>query len=329
MKKILLAITLLVAITSCDDGNISIQELDFDGVQPVKCSDKNLFYQIKDNNALLLLVTDETFNTTFINNETLPDAPRTFAITETSNRVIYRAYDGVVTSSKFCGAITDANPTEREEWIAVSGTAQVTTTTPNKVINASTGIESITNYNHNIVFKNLVFRKPDGILITYDSRIFGDYQTPNTTLPFNFVPENLAKSTCTPSETKLYNITGSEALQLNLDATTYNNLFQSSVTTTPRIAVLNSTNTLIYRLFSSTVTNDYFCSTTAPTTPTVTQLWTAQNGVEGSTGIIEVTTTTSGIQFQHSVHLKNVTFGRLNSSFMLGSNYNLGTFFTN
>ena len=58
MKKILFAITLLIAFTSCDDGNVKVQELNFTNIEPAKCSDKNLFYQIKDNNALLFFVED-------------------------------------------------------------------------------------------------------------------------------------------------------------------------------------------------------------------------------------------------------------------------------
>lgn len=328
MKKILFALTLLITITSCDDGNVTIQQLNFTDVELKKCDDKNLFYQIKDNNALLFFVDATVFNTIFINEETPINTPRTITVTPTLNKVIYRAYNGVVAATKFCGVISDSNPTETEEWTTVSGTAQIITTAV-KVTSITTGIEAITNYNHNIIFKNLVLKRPDGIEVTYDSKFYGNYRTAAAVLPFNFLPENLAKSTCTPEETKLYNIKSSEVLQLNLDTATYANLFQSSVTTSPRTAVLDASNTLIYRLFDSTVSNDYFCSATVPATPTLLQLWTAQNGVSETSGIIEVTTTTSGTQFQHSVHLKNVTFSRANSTFNLGTNYNLGTFFTN
>lgn len=82
-------------------------------------------------------------------------------------------------------------------------------------------------------------------------------------------------------------------------------LFENATTTTPRIALLSATNKLTYKLFSSTVNNAYFCSTTLPATPTLTQEWNAVNGVTDSSGIIEVTTTfIVGSGYQHTIHLK-------------------------
>jgi radical SAM superfamily enzyme with C-terminal helix-hairpin-helix motif len=76
------------------------------------------------------------------------------------------------------------------------------------------------------------------------------------------------------------------------------------------------------------VTNAYYCGGT-PSTPTEIQQWYSANGVSGVSGIIEVNTTTFGSQFQHTVHLKNASLVRNNSSFSLGSDFVLGTFYTN
>lgn len=325
MKKVLFGITLLLALTGCDDGDVTVDNINFDDVLPNKCSDTNLLYKFNDNDALLLDIADvNTFNAAFANDETVAGTPRNFIISTTSNKVIYRAYDGMVSSSKFCGSITDANPSVTEEWIASSGVGEIVTTAV-KTIDATTGFERITKYNHYIVFKNITFQKPNGEQ-TYESFIFGSYQTAPTPLAFGFDEADLAKSTC---DNRLFNINGTEALELNLAPATYSNLFQNTVTTTPRTAVLSATNTLKYKLFSTIVTNNYFCTTPTASSPVLLQEWIALNGVTNVSGIIEVTTTTSGPQFQHSVHLKKVTFRRGNSQFQLGEDFSLGVFYTN
>lgn len=328
MKKVLLGITLLLALTSCDDGDVKVESINFDDITPQKCTEKNLFYKINGSEALLMDVSSQdAFNVAFQNEETPEGTPRTFPISATepnATRVIYRAYNGTVAFTKFCGSLTDANPSVTEEWIATSGTGEVITTSV-KTIDATTGVQRITNYNHSIVFKNITFQKPNGQQ-TYPTFFFGSYQTTPTILQFGFDQENLAKSAC---DNRLININTTEALELNLDTTTYNNLIQSSVTTTPRTALLTSTNTLKYKLFDALVEDSYFCAATPPTTPVLLQEWIAKNGVANVSGIIEVSTTTSGTQFQHTVHLKNVVFKRVNSEFNLGSDYTLGVFFTN
>lgn len=328
MKKVLLGITFLLALTSCDDGDVKVENINFDDINPTKCSETNLLYKINGTDALLLDIANiNTFNEVFTNDETPENVPRTFNISTTDvlpSRVIYRAYNGAVASTNFCGSITDASPSLTEQWIASSGVAEIITTSV-KAIDATTGVQKITKYNHSIVFKNITFQKPNGQQ-TYETFVFGSYQTTPTVLLFGFDQEDLAKSTC---DNRLFNLNGTEALELNLDTATYNNLIQSSVTTTPRTAILTSTSTLKYKLFDGLVEDSYFCATTLPTTPVLLQEWIAKNGETNVSGIIEVSTTTSGTQFQHTVHLKNVVFTRGNSQFNLGSDYTLGVFFTN
>ena len=328
MKKVLLGITLLLALTSCDDGDVKVESINFDDITPVKCDEKNLFYKINGSEALLMdIASQDVFNFAFQNEETPEGTPRTFAISPNGtlpNRVFFRSYNGVVAGSKFCGSVTDANPSVTEEWIATSGTAEITTT-PLKVIDATTGVQRITKYNHSIVFKNITFQKPNGQQ-TYETFAFGTYQTTPTIFEFGFDVANLAKSSC---DNRLFNINGTEALQLNLDATTYANLIQNTVTTTPRIALLDANNKLYYKLYNALVDDAYFCANPTPATPTLLQEWIAKDGVTNVSGIIEVSTTTFGTQYQHTIHLKKVTFTRVNSEFELGNDFNLGSFYTN
>jgi hypothetical protein len=53
------------------------------------------------------------------------------------------------------------------------------------------------------------------------------------------------------------------------------------------------------------LTDDYFCKTTYPATPAITEEWIGVTGVANTDGIIEVTTTTFGTGFKHTVVLKS------------------------
>ena len=79
-----------------------------------------------------------------------------------------------------------------------------------------------------------------------------------------------------------------------------------------------------------TITNAYFCATTIPATPTLTQQWDAIDGIEATSGIIEVSTTTlTSTTYLHTIRLKKVTLKKGNSYFSLGDDYLFGTLITN
>jgi hypothetical protein len=170
----------------------------------------------------------------------------------------------------------------------------------------------------------VTFEKSNGNQV-YETFVFGDYSTTATNLPFLF-DQSLDKCSST---NQVYNFTSSEAMQLNIDPT----LIANEVTplNTPRIGLISSTtNSLTYRLFMGGVlTNSYFCNAVTPTTPSINQEWNAVAGVSNTSGIIEVTTTTSGPNtFKHTIVLKKVTFKRGNDDFLLGDNYSFGDLLT-
>jgi hypothetical protein len=332
MKKIYSLIALSLLFSSCDDGAIAVQNPNFDSVTVVsKCSDNNLLYKIKTNDALLWNISDESYTEAFVNDITLDGSPREIAIASASNPLIYRAYDGAVLATRICGVVPDASPNVMEEWKSNSGIAEIITTV-SKTTDAVTGFEKITAFNHTINFKNVVFQTPNGTR-TENSRNFGTFtatqdSTNPVTLPFGFVETELQRNDCGTNQTKLININGNEALILNLSLTTYNNLIKNEVTTTPLTAVLTNENTLNYKYFFGQVSPDYFCAATVPLTPDLLQDWLSQNSTAITNGIIEVTTTTSGSQFEHTVRLKNVTLKKGNTTFSLGTSFLLGKFFT-
>ena len=321
MKRVLSLLVFVVLLNGCNDGNLTVQNIDFSTVATQSCSTNNIIYKLNSQEALILQIP----TTVFVNEPTVPGTPTLINIDNVTNRVIYRSYNGILTSDNICNAIAPATPIVNDQWTATSGTIQIITTAIT-VTGAIPGSTIITGYNHNIIFTNITFAKTNGTQV-YENFPFGDYVTTATTLPFLF---DQTLDICTANTTNLiYNYTNSEALTLNIDPA----LIASAVTplNSPRTGLISSTsNTLFYRLYTNgVITPDYFCKSPVPTLPTISQEWVGANGVTGVSGIVEVTTTTNGNGFKHTIVLKNVTLTNGNSSFNLGDSYIYGDLLTN
>ncbi|MGC4039801.1 MAG: hypothetical protein QM710_03125 [Flavobacterium sp.] len=317
MKRILGLLMLLLFITACDDGDLTVDAIDFTEVTAQKCPLKDVIYKVKDSEMLFL----EIPATIFTENETLENAPIVLPINST-NKVTYRRYSGTVTSSNICPTVPDATPGLLEQWNASDGTIQITAKAI-KTTNTTTNATRITGYQYYIVLKNITFQKPDGPQ-TQETMIFGNYNTTISQLAFGF-DDQVTKSSC--GGNKIYNFSGSEAFIF--DTADFSTLFANAPTTTPRTALISATNKLTYKLFNNAITEAYFCAATPPASPILTQEWNAVAGVDGVSGVIEVTTTTLGTGFQHTIHFRNVSLQKGNSTFSLGDDYIFGSFVTN
>lgn len=320
MKRFLSILICVLALNSCDDGNLTLEDINFEDVPTQSCGSNNIIFKLKNNESLLLEIPKESFK----NETTEPGNPTLIDIDNSKKRVIYRGYNGVVTSDNICNTIPPALPNVTDQWTATSGKIQIITTTitENGSIPGST---KITGYNHNITFTNITFAKTNGNQV-YETFPFGDYITTATTLPFGF-DKNVEQC---PDLKQIHNYNSSEALTIdNIDPSLIVNV--ETPLNTPRTGIIGSnTNKLTYRLYSGVLKPDYFCNTTTPALPTVSEEWNGVNGVAGSSGIIEVTTTKSGTTaYKHTIVLKNVTLKKGSSSFKLGDNYIYGDLLTN
>jgi hypothetical protein len=317
MKRFLGLLAFVLVLTGCDDGNLIQEDINFQDIATASCTTNDIIFKLKEKEALLL----EIPRSSFVNEPSLADAPTTIDINN-SNRVVYRFYDGVVSTDNICETIAPATPVVTDQWNATAGKIQIFTTAV-KTLNTTENSTRITGYNHNIVFKNVTFAKSNGTQV-YETFPFGDYVTSATPLPFLF---DKTVEKCSNSNL-VYNYTSSEALTLDIDPS----LIVNTVTAlnSPRTGVIGSTsNKLSYRLFTGLLTGDYFCGATTPATPTINQQWNAVSGVTGVSGIIEVTTTTNGpTAFKHTIVLKKVTLKNGNSTFLLGDNYTYGDLLT-
>lgn len=169
MKKVFGLIIALLMVTSCDDGEITLQSFDFESQAIQKCSDKTILFKTKNDELLLISLPETTFNTAFDNSET-DGTPRTVLINST-NEVIYRKYSGNVSSSTICNDLPPATPTVTKEWTTSGGTILI----ESNALYDTDGI-TITGYTHNITFENIVFSSGEESF-SFTSYIFGDFET--------------------------------------------------------------------------------------------------------------------------------------------------------
>ena len=321
MKIFFGLLLLMVSLNGCDDGDLILETIDFDDATTQSCSTNNILYRLNEKEALLLEIEKSVFK-----NEPTPIGKPIEITISSTNRVLYRFYNGKVATDNICETIPPATPIVVDQWTATGGTIQIFTTAI-KTTNATTNSTKITGYNHNIIFKNITFSRANGTQV-YEIFSFGNYVIADTktTIPFTF-DETLEKCTAnTPN--LLYNYNSNEALTLNIDPS----LLINEVTplNAPRIGVLSdSSNVLKYRLYAGLLPIGYFCNSTIPTTPTVDQEWSAVAGITNTSGVIEVTTTTSGTGYKHTIVLKKVTLQKGTNDFYLGDSFVYGEIVTN
>ena len=165
MKKFF-ALVLTILLFSCDDGDITLQSFAFDTQSVQKCSDNNLIFKIKNDELLLIDISESNF----VNTVTPDGTPREVLI-NSSNRVIYRKYSANLTSTTICSIIPPASPVVNKEWNATGGKILIET---DEVFDTD-GI-TIIGYTHNITFENVSFSNPDNTF-SFTTYIFGNYET--------------------------------------------------------------------------------------------------------------------------------------------------------
>ena len=312
MKRVLSLLVFSMFLNGCDDGDLIQENINFEDVTAQKCTTNNIIYKLKDSEALIFEATGVTFPTETTSQE---------LSISSSNRVIYRFYNGTVTASTICESIPPATPIVTGQWTATGGKIVINTTAV-KTTDETDNSTKITGYNHNITFKNVTFDKGNGTQV-YETFAFGDYLISATPLPLAF---NKTLEQCSSSK-QLYDYNSSEALILDVDSALIVN--EATPLNAPRTGLISDTkNKLTYRLFSGLVTDAYFCNTSFPATPVVTEEWIAVAGIANTSGIIEVTTTVFGNGFKHTVVLKKVKMKKGNSDFILGDNYIYGELLT-
>lgn len=166
-----LFVCFLLLFSSCDDGDLQIETIDFDSITTVgtcKTVDPtaiNVLFKINEDEALIL-----ELPTNYLANEVVTE-PKISIVGESGpSKVIYRIFSDNVTNDYFCDDIPSIEPSVVEEIIAENGEVQVTTTTTDAIT-----------YEHTIRLNNISFITGDNSRIT-DLRIT-DFGTVSTVKP--------------------------------------------------------------------------------------------------------------------------------------------------
>ncbi|PIF33772.1 hypothetical protein CLU81_4397 [Flavobacterium sp. 9] len=316
MKKYACLLLFALLLNGCDDGNLTVDSIDFDTVASTTCDTTNtLLYKLKDRESLLLQLPPSSL----INDPTPAGKPVIYNIdNESQYRVVYRAYDGKVGVPNICGIIPPKTPNVIEEWVGTQGKIEITTTQITSAPSEVDGSTRVTGYNHSIIFKNITFLKPTGPQVEEDY-VFGDYKITITPTPITFAkPEEAGEC---PEQKQVYNFNAAFYIMVqNFDPTLFLN--EATPADKPRIRDITSTeNNVVYRTLTGVALNkDYFCKGVAtPTNPAIKETW------NGTNGTVEVATQVTNNIVMHTITLRNVTLVKGNSSFKLGNNFVLGT----
>lgn len=136
---------------ACGDGDLQIDTLDFDSVSIGQCgsvtSSTEIFFKIDDNQALIL----------DLKGPKLPDASSAQSFSVPGQvELIYRIFDGDVSSAYFCDDIPPVSPNVTEEIEASAGTVNI----------VSTLNDDETSVDHVITFEEITLINVSGERIT-------------------------------------------------------------------------------------------------------------------------------------------------------------------
>ena len=329
MKRFFAFLLLAVVFSSCDDGDLNEVSFEFDDSLTVQCGTETsdfFIYKTQDKRALIIQIPESNFPNRI--SADLATQPTPLVINNSTVKLIYREYSGEVSQSTICSTIPAANPYVVQERAATAGTITITTTAIKTEPNAN-GATSITHYLHTLVFTDLVFDLDDGNTQINEAFSQVTYRTTATTFT-NFAGLTGLFS-CENDDTFLFKYTGNQALVLDLNTDDAAFLFSSEAG--PKTRLISADNKLTRFFFNTDITtlnNDYFCANPTPETPPIidSDTFTAENGVEDVSGIIEVTTLASDDGFKHTIVLKNVRMVKGSLKVQMGNEYIFGEFET-
>ncbi|WP_420574311.1 hypothetical protein [Kordia sp.] len=170
MKKILLLLVLAFTFFSCDDGDLTLEEIDLTTTADVDActiqSGVTLLFKINASESLILEAPAD-----LIINEVTEDEESVRTKTLNSQAFCYyRSFESNITTGYFCDELpSDIGITL--EYTAVSGTVEVTTT------EALEGTV-LTGYDHLIILKDVVFTGTNGQDVRYAEFEYGMVTTP-------------------------------------------------------------------------------------------------------------------------------------------------------
>ena len=119
-------------------------------------------------------------------------------------------------------------------------------------------------------------------------------------IDFDDIPIQTCESSVTTGTTVFFKINGGESLILDLQS----GLLKNEVSQDTIVSSIPGQSSLFYRIFTGTVSKNYFCDAIPPVEPTVLE---DIEAVEGEVLINTVRNATDTTLFEHAIRLRDVT----------------------
>lgn len=312
MKKIFGLLVLALSLQSCDDGDLQLETFNFDNETVQKCN--TLLYVTSGSEIMILEIGSETdFNTLFAQEPTPANQPILYTL-KSSDKLLYRLYDGAVNSTLICSSVPPASPVVIDEYIANPGGQIQVTTNVLTDVNETSKSTKIT-YTHQIKLINCQFVNGENVL-NYSEFLFGNYSSQTNTMSYSFTTTS---SSCNPNT--IYRNNSMQALLLDFSTYTY------PTTTGTTTVALDSNNRVISRLYSGgSLNNSSICASTPPDPLVITEEWVAESGTaEITTTLIDINGVTN---YEHNIVLLNCNYVKDDLSYF-HDQFNFGTYITN
>lgn len=119
--RVLLSCFLLLACCQCNDGNLEVKTIDFEGVSLDACTDDiatTVFFKVKNDESLILALQEGILQNAVV---------KVVSAIPAQSQFYYRFFKGSVSSAYFCSPIPPALPLVEEELEATGGTLVIDT----------------------------------------------------------------------------------------------------------------------------------------------------------------------------------------------------------
>jgi len=300
MKKIFFAL-ILILLSACGDGDLAIENIDFDASNIESCTDNtSLFFNINGNQAIILNIPDN-----FIEQGILSEGDDTSSIPGQS-QFFYRFFSDNVNQSFFCSELTPSTPVVTDELEATDGVLVLST---NQLVeNNQTILVNTLN------IQNLVLLNSNGERLINSNFEFGDVTFSSTGVLFDSANLQI----CPTDPSILYNVNGEQAIVIDLpDGVLLNQDNQPDGLT----ADVTNGATVSYLVFDAAIPDDFLCTQPLSAMPgLITQ-------IDATAGIISVNTvesTETAGTFTHNIAISDLSLLNSRELPLLGVNVDLG-----
>lgn len=295
MKKFALLLSSLLLLSSCDDGDLVFEELNFTAKDIQTCN--SLYYKI--NGKELLLVNLANSNNGLVLDENAPLNQVQNISTSDLNKIYYRTYSETVNQNTICSTIPPAQPVVVSEYVSNSG-ALIQYIRRSNV--GYTNNKATINYNYTINFKNVTLSNGTS-QIKYEDYPFGTFIYKTNTLGFVF-------TNFTNCNSQLISADSDEELIFTLSTP-----YTDATTIGEQIYNLSDNQFLTYNLYEGNIVNQAACDEKSNA---IKEQWIATSGsyvIKISEVVNQVTQNVDALK--QEFYLRNVTFNKDGLSFTI------------